>query len=526
MIEFQHPGWLALLGLAPALWWLHRLRDRGFHHPVAALFLWQPSENEVAHGMRMDKADPAWRRRALLATIAAIAIAGPLLHSRQPPITIWLDDSPSMFADESGNTRMELAAIELVRYADAAATDDIILRSLGDPSMTVRVAAANEITDNLASWRAAAQPPNPPPPALMDKERQHWLVSDGADRQVSEWSANAPLTAIVRVGSDQNNSVIAAITARANPDDARTMDLQVHIQNLSANSGNRTLVISGTNGPAEQYLALEPRSSRIVTATAAMGRDIEARLEPPDALAMDDSLLLTGNASAAIVVRIDADCPQALADAVAAIPGLRPAAGPEQPAGLLVVCADTYSLPLASPVLLFVTPLADVQQIQAPVWSPGAGALRQLVLDEVSGAELAPQPGITTTPLLSSGGRTLMALQQRPQHPPAIHVGLAIDDSGWTRQASFALLVARLAEHVTNRPLLDPLIAARQAVAGEEISPRHPLSANPAAFPVTGSDRDLSTWLILAALLLVLWDLVILVAAARKTLAPASQALQ
>ena len=523
MIELRHPLWLALLGLVPALWWLHRLRDRGFDFPVAALFLWQPSKVAISQGMRIDTADPAWRRRALLAAVAALALAGPLLHSGQAPLTVWVDDSPSMFATESGTTRIELAAAEVVRRAQADAVSGFTLRSLGDPAVAIHVDSARELADKLTSWPVARQNLRPPPPVLMDKSQRHWLVSDGADRDLADWSANAPLAAIIEVGSKRNNAVIDAIAARANPDNARMMDLQFHIRYSGSIPGSRTLVISGTKNPGEQIVELAPGLPHVVTASAAMGQTITARLEPPDAMALDDSLVLTGDASAAIAVRIGADCPAALTDALDAIPGLEPSAAPARRAGLIVACASMSDLPPTdSPAVYFVAPETGVQRLPAPQWSAHAGPLRSIPVDNVSGAEIALGPGVAVTPLLSADGRTVIALHQSPGQSPAIYVGLAIDNTAWTPQTSFALLVARLAELVTERQLLDPVIEIRQEVTDEAISPRYRMRPNVVAIPAAESDREIAPWLICAALLLVLWDLVALIAGARGTAAPAA----
>lgn len=524
MFELRHPDLLALFALAPALWWLHRLRDRGIDYPVAALFLWRTSTKDMSQGIRIAAADPAWRRRVSFVVFACLAMAGPLYLTNRPAVTVWVDDSPSMYVSESGGTRLALAADELVRRLGDNFAGALTLRSLADPAKSLRADTADTVSQSLRSWPVANSPLTPPPPALMERGRQHWLVSDGADRNVAAWSSGAPLSGIVQIGSDQNNAAVTAITARASAHDTNVLDVQIHIGYSGTAGDNRTLTVTGVDGPGGQRIDLAPGPSRVIAATAMRGRNIEARLDPPDALPMDDSLTLPGGASAALSYRVIGDCPAALIDALAVIPKLERADAADPPAALIIACAAApEALPDTSEAaMFFLTPVSPPRRVRNPVWSTEAGALQNIAIENVGGAVIDLPSGTAATPILSSDRGALVLLQRETGRAPAVYVGLDIADSAWVGQPSFVLLVARLAELVAGQPLLDPIDAVARITGEEEISPRYELRPRGADVTPSSAGRDIAAWLILAALLLVLLDLGVLVGNARRAAAPAA----
>lgn len=524
MFELRHPELLALFAVAPALWWLHRLRDRGIDHSVAALFLWRTSISDMSRGMQIAAADPAWRRRVAFVFFACLAMAGPLYLSNKPAVTVWVDDSPSMYVSESGETRLALAADELSRKLEDKFAGELTLRSLADPARSLRADTTEALSQSLRSWPVANNPLTPPPPALMERDRQHWLVSDGADRDVAAWASGAPLSGIVRIGSDQNNTAVSAITARASAHDTNVLDVQIHIDYTGTAADSRTLTVTGVDDSGRQRIDLTPGRSQIIAATAMRGRDVEARLDPPDALPMDDSLTLPGGASAALSFRVIGDCPATLTDALAVIPKLEPADAADPLAALIIACAPAArTLPDTGEALMFfLTPDSPPRRVRSPVWSTEAGALQNIAIDNVSGTVIDLPPGTAATPILSSDRGPLISLQQETGRAPAVYVGVDIADSAWVGQPSFVLLVARLAELVAGQPLLDPIDAVARITGDEEISPRYELRPRDVDVIPSSTGRDIAAWLILAALLLVLLDLGVLVGNARRAAAPAA----
>jgi len=133
LLSVATPAWLLGLLLVPAIRWLHRGGPQRRAVPVASLALWRRAETTGPAAGARRPPDPAWRRRALLAALLSLALAG--LQSAAPleRITLWVDDSLSMLTREDGGTRLERG---LATVAEAAATQPgvaIEVRALGNP---------------------------------------------------------------------------------------------------------------------------------------------------------------------------------------------------------------------------------------------------------------------------------------------------------------------------------------------------------------------------------------------------------
>lgn len=505
VLEFQHPGMLALLALAPVLWLLHKLRDRGADRPVAALFLWNAATADNARGHRLTRADPAWRRRALFAMAACLALSGPTLISESPPVTVWVDDSPSMLAVEGGQTRLELAGSQLERRLEPGATGPIHLRSLAHPERSVEVNDASQVAAALRAWPVAQRTLSVPPAALMDPARAHWLVSDGADAAIADWTAVTPLEEIVQVGSQMQNVSIASISARPSAADPTIMEALIDIRGSSGGEGQRTLVVTGPSETTRRTLDIVSGRNPPVTVTFPRGQRLEARLEPADALAIDDTLVIEAAATRTVAASVSHRCPGALRESVAAIVSIAPdplAAGDS----LAVECGALADFrPAHTATLMFITSSGQYAALRDPVWSRMAERLGNVVVDSslrvVAGVEL---PG---EPLLASDDRSLITLERAPGRPPVIYVALDVADTSWSDQPSFPIIIARLAESVLDRDLLDPVARAAQPLAGEALTPRHELRASRSPTASAGSVHDLSGWILSLAILFALADL-------------------
>ena len=197
------PSWLAGLLLIPLVWWLHRFRELGRSVPVAAAFLWVTGAASADSGRLARVADPAWLLRALLLSSLLLALAGPHWQLVQaPPVTVWLDDSRSMFATESGATRMQSALAELEQALARSSYGPVTLRSLGSPGLVRQLTAAGTF-ESVADF--AGEPrgePTPPAPTTMNAGQLHWLVSDGASAGLASWAARAPLSRIFQPGGE------------------------------------------------------------------------------------------------------------------------------------------------------------------------------------------------------------------------------------------------------------------------------------------------------------------------------------
>ena len=118
-MNFATPAWLFGLLLVPVIWYLHRTGPILRRHPVASLDPWRDARLEAMQAGQRRRADPAWIRRAVIAALLSLALAGPTLPRGGERVTLWVDDSLSMQTVQSGRTRLErgldLAATALAR---------------------------------------------------------------------------------------------------------------------------------------------------------------------------------------------------------------------------------------------------------------------------------------------------------------------------------------------------------------------------------------------------------------------------
>jgi hypothetical protein len=188
LLSWVSPWWFGGLALLPLIRWLHRGGRHRRALRVPRLELWQGAPAQTAAAGERAPPDPAWRRRALLAALLCLALAGPQWPQRQPAITLWIDDSPSMLvrdAPERAGTRLtEGLALVRAQLADVAHAE-VTVRTLSDPW---RESAAPG--DALAAHVAASvgqRDVAPPPAALLRSDRLHWLLTDGADAALLAW---------------------------------------------------------------------------------------------------------------------------------------------------------------------------------------------------------------------------------------------------------------------------------------------------------------------------------------------------
>lgn len=132
MTAFASPAWLLALAAVPLLRWLHQFSEPARTVSVSALFLWRGAPTLPEGGRDRRPPDPAWRRRALVAALVALALAEPGWRAETRQVTVWLDDSLSMAADENGS-RLGTGLGELRRALADAGVTAATLRSLSDP---------------------------------------------------------------------------------------------------------------------------------------------------------------------------------------------------------------------------------------------------------------------------------------------------------------------------------------------------------------------------------------------------------
>lgn len=501
MPSFLAPLWLlALLGV-PLLRWLHRFsrQDRG--HPVAALFLWRQSAAET-RGRRRGPPDPRWRLRALLLAVLALALARPVLEQADPRgIEVWVDDSPSMQTLEADGSRLRLALARLDRELAERGATDAVLRSLQDPALRLDWrgrARADWPDQGRATGRQAAAGPRPPPAVALAADREHWLVTDGADAALNAWARQAPLQRVLQTGSVRDNVALTRLAVRPALQDNAAHAL-LRVQNLGEHQSTRQLILYANDRELHrEWLDLAPDQARELSLRLPdlHAGTLLARLEPTDALAWDDQLGVAYAALDPVRVDLDAACPRALHTVLRHHPRLvlRPGATDALP----VRCGQAYS----GPGLFFRQPTQPVPLAYAPGFAPPWPWLERDWLQ----ADRSSPIGANEVILLGNRVQPLVSLQAAAPRRVTVHFDIARDRL--IRQPEYPLLVDALLGTVLQRALLEETFDASREATESRIAPR-PVARGklPARQADSRSARPLQPYALWLALLLLALDL-------------------
>jgi hypothetical protein len=518
MIEWEVPAWIAAAALAPVLaWWLHP-RHQAPRQVVPALYPWRGAAAPVPVSEVRGSRDRRWILRALLLAALALALARPSLSGGgEGGLQVWLDDAPSLWARDAGRSRLQQGATAL---RDALAADlpgaTVSLRRLrrigsavvlgpGDDVSAALTALVADDDGTLSPTRAL------PPPVMLDPDRQHWLITDGADPALSTWTAAAPLARVLQVGGGGLNAGISALAARrAGQDDPdRRVRVLARVHNASPLSLSRVLVLrSGSSEVMRRALVLQPGEQRsvLIRVSPSPGERLLARLLPADAdgFAADDSLALDLTPLVPVALKITGSCGSDLGRVLRHHPGVRSTQGE---ADLQVVCQPTAPTG-EGPVLLFRTGAARRLDGAESLRRAAAALRRGLPPLEPAGLAVVvvdPGPADAAEVLLSAGDVPLVLRQGRRR----LEVRLLVSEPSLGQRRAYPALVSALLELSLGRPLLDPQPAAEAPEVA--IAPRSLMTAGAGAEPPgeAGASRRRPLWplLVTLAAVLVLLDL-------------------
>ena len=502
MLSFAIPAWLLGLLLVPVIRWLHRGGPHRRALPVASLALWRSAQaTGPAAGVRRPP-DPAWRRRALIAALLSLALAGPRSAVEIEKITLWVDDSLSMLTREGGTTR-------LARGLDVAAADlasrpgtEVEVRTLGRPWVSQAALTAETVAGLVAA--AGQREPSLPPAGLWRTDREHWLVTDGTSDELNEGG----YARVIRVGDTRRNVGLLRLSARRSLEHRDRLDLEVQARNGGDDTEERVIVLSSSAGEiARKTLQLAPGESASLVASTPVSTRLAARLEPGDALAADDSIVLDGSALAARRVQVDPACPVALLAAARAHPALEIASATAD-AELAVDCGATDAAG-SGPQLRFLRD-GTPREIEGPLlWSSSveSSARRLGSYQWRAVGQLAPV-GDGDRLLLASGATPLI-VRRADDASTLIETSLDVERGGTEDRVATPLLFALLVDEALAASLLDDVAAIEREPDTVMVMPRAAASKAAAAGPATAARemRDWSRLLLLAALLALLWEL-------------------
>ncbi len=550
MAGFFNPLWLLALALLPLVRWLHRWHAPLSSWPVAAIFIWRETSADAAAGETKRKPDPAWRRRAVIVALLVIALAGPYRQSELSDLTVWIDDSLSMYSTENDTTRLALGmnALALELSEETSGPDRVSLRSLTNPGRSQLLHDRRRIA--VPDW-----PPSPsdrtsagagttmdlPPPALLSTDSIHWLVTDSASDAVRQWATRAALARIIQVGKNTENAGVFRLAAGRNLQQSDQVDVLVGVVNQGLRTISRDLQLhDGNRLLGHKPLLLEPGQEtylRFQVPIAPETAALRARMSPPDTLSADDELGLDIRPLQPLPTRLGKNCGEALYRAIDTHPALmltgkvRPELTIEcmtstAPAGLPVAPADPAPVVSTLPAWLPVAGSAQDISLQKP-WIAVTGGSRILFTAAQTETHAPDQKQDTATfdsrlqPALAGADQVLLRAGEVPlvvrritgeDRPVVVETNIDMTRPAFTRQPEFAAFVAALVDLTVGHHLLEETVSTARNPEASIIAPASiPPGEKHQAMPVAGKTAgSLSTLFLIAALLLLAADTILL----------------
>ncbi len=512
---FAAPAWLFGLLLVPVIWYLHRSGPVLRRHEVASVELWREATHAAPQTGARRRADPAWLRRAAIAALLSLVLAGPTLPGPAPRVTVWVDDSLSMLTEESGETRLERGLRDAETALSRDGTVDVEVRTLSRPWQSR--AGLDDATRRGIEAVAGGSEPEVPDPRHLDPARAHWLVTDGADPAVNAWLATTPVSRVFQVGRVAHNVGITRLVARPQPTDPHARAVQVRVLNGGERQESRRVEIAaGSTLLDARTLTLEPGSAATVEiSTRVDAPAVTARLVPADALARDDTAEVRLETIAPVAVRVDTTCPPAMRRALAAHPSLRAARGGD--AELVVDCGGGEPGDANLPRVHLTDGAPAALESQSLLSSARAGfaaaALRIAPTLGVRGRIAAPGPADIV--LVETAAEPIVVL--RPGPPRIVDTSLDLSSAEIAGDPAVPLLVEWLVDTALGVSLLDRTAGTDRGDAASRVAALGRLQNHATATASTPGNTSPfllpALWLVLA---LLAWDVASLARRARQ----------
>jgi hypothetical protein len=442
----------------------------------------------------------------LLSALLFIALAGPQLAERRTRITLWVDDSMSMLTRETNGTRLDegIAQVRLA-LADAAAAD-IEVRSLSDPWQSMD--AVNDATLTRLMAAAGHDEPAAPPASLLRDDRMHWLLTDGADPAVFEWPDGRRADRIFTSGRVTRNVGLERLSARRNLTDPEKYDLLVKVTNGGTAAEVRDVLVATDAGEISRSTErLDAGAFALLNVTVPASRRLRVSLQPADALAADDEIVLDLEPLRKRRVALDPSCPPALFTTIVAHAALMPVAWQSSGVDALIICG-------ASPITANVPQLhvsgGRIAAVPSPSlrWSSTVPESRRISVEPEAlqrSATLDVRPGDTV--LLASGDDALIV--RRAGAPTRIETALDFNSARLVHRPELPLIVQFLTDELFGADLLNRIASVDRGPAAAKVAPLTRTGSSPHR-RVTGDTRtrEMARPLLMLAALVLLWELI------------------
>ncbi len=539
MLSWGSPIWLSGLALLPLIRWLHRGGRHRRLLPVSHLKLWHGAAANLASAGKRQPPDPAWRRRALLAALLFIALAEPRWPERHPHITLWIDDSISMLTSEpqqptgtpaasnerpppfqqGPNTRLSAGLAQARVLLDQVAHGQVAVRSLSDPWRDLGPFTDAVVT--TLSDRAGQSEPAAPPEPLLRADGLHWLVTDGADAKLVAWQEMGRSDRTIQFATVTRNVGLERLSARRNPLDPEKIDLLVKLTNGGTAVETRDLVVAAPAGESSRTsLRLEPGTSAVASVTMPSSASVRATLQPRDALPADDEFTLDLAAMRKRRVATDPTCPAALSTAVGTHPGLALAPYEASDVAAILECGSRTAATRAPTVRVLADGLP--LKVAGPVkWSTNLSASRRVLIDAGTlQTASALQPGPADSVLMAAGDKPLIVA--RSGSSKLIETSLDFGSMSTAAGHEIPLLVNLMFEELFDATLLNGIALVDRGPDAARVVPLAVIKppADPRTAPGATVLSDRARPLVLAALLVLLWEVIALVRQALRLREP------
>jgi len=509
LLTFVTPAWLLGLLLVPVIRWLHRGGRHRRTVSVSRLSLWRLADASSPSAGERRPPDPAWRRRALLTALLVVALAGPRLPGPHTDITLWIDDSLSMLTREEHGTRLAEGLAQARSSLAEVPGANVEVRTLGDPWHSLGVLSEATVATIVSD--AGRKQPNAPPTALLPGDRLHWLLTDGADATLFDWPGESRPDRTIQVGKVARNVGLERLSARRNLNDPEHFDVLLKVANGGSAPETRVVVFVTDAGEfARSSLHLEPGEVTLVNASIPASARVRATLQPGDALAEDDEIVLDLDPLRRRRVATDAKCAAALKAAVAAHPALAGASEGATDVDAVLDCGARGAVRDAVSVRVIAnrTPKRLYGSVQ---WSSSVPESRRIRLDPERmqvAARLEARPGDFV--LLSVGDEPLIV--GRAGATKLLETSLDFDSEDTLRGPEIPLLVNLIFERLLDSHLLDEIAITDRGAGSANVvlSTRAGANAVARAPSATRSLHDWTKPILVAALLVLLWELVAL----------------
>lgn len=300
-MSIGRPLALLLLPALGVLVWLYLRQPRGRVFVVPSLLLWQQVQEDVLHARRW-RPDLSFLLRLVVLSAVIFGLAVPRLRGEvesQRRRIVVLDVSAGMQATTAGITRFERAVAAIRQSLHPGATESVVV--VTSARRAERVLPATRDPSRLHACLDQLQASDLPggPAAGIALARQIAAVSSlpttieaFTDRPGALQVASQVEDASVEIFGDErrNVGIVGLHVEQGRFQSATEAVAAVEVRNFGAEREHRSLTIELAGQPiAREGFSLEPGAARRVeVAGFATAGALVARLEPIDALAVDD----------------------------------------------------------------------------------------------------------------------------------------------------------------------------------------------------------------------------------------------